>query len=86
VKTVFDAYFFHYGIALNFTGMINRIICSVIAVYATTHDASSFYDENMHFSFGTRIQMRTYTDKAISLLENSFSHHTLMRRLSVRKT
>jgi hypothetical protein len=42
-----------------------------------------FTMENMHFSFGTGFQMRSYTGEAISLLENVFSHHTLMRRLSV---
>jgi hypothetical protein len=68
VETVFDVFFFHYGIALHFTEKIIRIICSARAFYETTRDTSSLHHAKTHFSFGTRIQLRTYTDKAIFLL------------------
>ena len=86
VETVLNALFFHCGIALHFSEKINRITCSARAVYEAAHDDFLPHEENMHFSFGTRIQIRMYRGNVFPLLEEFFLHHTLMRRLSVEKT
>ena len=55
VETVFDAFFFHYGIAQHFTANIKHIICSARVVDETTPDASSLHDVKHSFLSRNRI-------------------------------
>ena len=55
VTIMFDASFFHYGIALHFTEKINCIICSARAVYESTHDVSSLHGAKHAFLIQSKI-------------------------------